>query len=355
MLQRVIRDPGGSSLIRVMPELCGPGRTVVNGSVLLVPAGTQAFVALSGQVVGPYWPGRYELMTGVDPFFVRLRNLMTGGEAPVSVTVFFVSTQRTKFMQLGTGPIPFEERRYRLTMEALASCSLAYRIADPLRTLETMVGTYQAVFSDEDLEPCLRQLVLAPLRQTLAGALNRHTIVEFNRSLGAIGAETRGPLAQALAEFGLSLEQFAVTAVNIPGEGWARLHELEGKEAAGRTQTDLEKDHLERIWGGNLDRRTLAEAMTGLPARGSSAGQASGGGMAAPLAQALLLSQLWPTLQQTVGTMAQTGGPAGTPPLPGRLRQCPCCHGSVSPQAAVCPHCGQPLHTNHGTNGTGLE
>lgn len=181
-------------------------------------------------------------------------------------------------------------------------------------------------------------------------ALNRHTIVEFNRSLGAIGAETRGPLAQALAEYGLSLEQFAVTAVNISDEGWARLHELESKEAAGRTQTDLEKDHLERIWGGNLDRRTLAEAMTGLPARGSSAGEASGGGMTAPLAQALLLSQLWPTLQQTVGSMAQTGGPVGTPPLPGRLRQCPCCHGSVSPQAAVCPHCGQPLHTNHGTN-----
>ena len=149
MLQRVIRDPGGNSLIRVIPELCGPGRTVVNGSVLLVPAGTQAFVALNGQVVGPYWPGRYELMTGVDPFFVRLCNLMTGGEAPVSVTVFFVSTQKTKFMQLGTGPIPFEERRYHLTMEALASCSLAYRITDPLRTLETMVGTYQAVFSDD--------------------------------------------------------------------------------------------------------------------------------------------------------------------------------------------------------------
>ncbi|MDD6997945.1 MAG: SPFH domain-containing protein, partial [Oscillospiraceae bacterium] len=269
MLQRVIRDPGGNSLIRVIPELCGPGRTVVNGSVLLVPAGTQAFVALNGQVVGPYWPGRYELMTGVDPFFVRLCNLMTGGEAPVSVTVFFVSTQKTKFMQLGTGLIPFEERRYRLTMEALASCSLAYRITDPLRTLETMVGTYQAVFSDEDLEPCLRQLMLAPLRQNLAVALNRHTIVEFNRSLGAIGTETRGPLAQALAEYGLSLEQFTVTAVNISDEGWARLHELESKEAAGRTQTDLEKDHLERIWGGNLDRRTLAEAMTGLPARGS--------------------------------------------------------------------------------------
>ena len=25
MLQRVIRDPGGNSLIRVIPELCGPG------------------------------------------------------------------------------------------------------------------------------------------------------------------------------------------------------------------------------------------------------------------------------------------------------------------------------------------
>ena len=29
--------------------------------------------------------------------------------------------------------------------------------------------------------------MLAPLRQNLAVVLNRHTIVEFNRSLGAIG------------------------------------------------------------------------------------------------------------------------------------------------------------------------
>ena len=52
--------------------------------------------------------------------------------------------------------------------------------------------------------------------------------------------------------------------------------------------------------------------------------------MTAPLAQALLLSQLWPTLQQTVGSMAQTGGPVGTAAAGVAAARCPCCHGSVS-------------------------
>ena len=94
MYQTIIRDSGGEGLIRVVSVPCGPGRAVVNGSLLIVPPGTVAYAAVNGMLSPPYGPGRHELFTGVDPFFVRLRHLMTRGDAGVTVSVFFLSTDR---------------------------------------------------------------------------------------------------------------------------------------------------------------------------------------------------------------------------------------------------------------------
>ena len=112
MYQSVIRDPnpGGNALIRIQPDVCGQYSAIVNGSILIVPPGTTAFVALDGILSRPYGPGRYEIFTGVDPFFVRLRNIMTRGDAGTTVSVFFVSTEKAQFVKLGTGEIPFKDR-----------------------------------------------------------------------------------------------------------------------------------------------------------------------------------------------------------------------------------------------------
>lgn len=79
MYQSIIRDPGGNGLIRIQPGVCGQYSAIVNGSILIVPPGTIAFVAINGTLSRPYGPGRYEIFTGVDPFFVRLRNILTHG------------------------------------------------------------------------------------------------------------------------------------------------------------------------------------------------------------------------------------------------------------------------------------
>lgn len=94
MYQSIIRDPGGTGLIRIQPDVCGQYSAIVNGSILIVPPGTTAFVAINGTLSRPYGPGRYEIFTGVDPFFVRLRNILTRGDAGTTVSVFFVSTER---------------------------------------------------------------------------------------------------------------------------------------------------------------------------------------------------------------------------------------------------------------------
>ena len=153
MYQSIIRDPGGNGLIRIHPNVCGQYSAVVNGSILIVPPGTTAFVAINGTLSRPYGPGKYEIFTGVDPFFVRFRNILTNGDTGTTVSVFFVSTEMAKFVNLGTGEFPFREHRFRLTMKALASCNLSFSVSDPLKILTKLVGSYSSAFSKEDIDP----------------------------------------------------------------------------------------------------------------------------------------------------------------------------------------------------------
>ena len=56
MFQSIIRDPGGEELIRIQPNIGGRATTVVNGSYLIVPPGTTAFVAINGELSPPSPP-----------------------------------------------------------------------------------------------------------------------------------------------------------------------------------------------------------------------------------------------------------------------------------------------------------
>ena len=227
MYQTIIRDSGGEGLIRVVSVPCGPGRAVVNGSLLIVPPGTVAYAAVNGMLSPPYGPGRHELFTGVDPFFVRLRHLMTRGDAGVTVSVFFLSTEKHCFLQLGTGELPLRERRFQITLKAFAACGLAVSIDDPLRVLQRLVGSYSTGFSEEDLEPCLQQLMLAPVREALSQELSRFDVTQMNSQLQRLSERVSPPVRAAFADYGLRLERLQVMAVNIPDGEIQRLYELE--------------------------------------------------------------------------------------------------------------------------------
>ena len=263
MYQTIIRDSGGEGLIRVVSVPCGPGRAVVNGSLLIVPPGTVAYAAVNGMLSPPYGPGRHELFTGVDPFFVRLRHLMTRGDAGVTVSVFFLSTEKHCFLQLGTGELPLRERRFQITLKAFAACGLAVSIDDPLRVLQRLVGSYSTGFSEEDLEPCLQQLMLAPVREALSQELSRFDVTQMNSQLQRLSERVSPPVRAAFADYGLRLERLQVMAVNIPDGEIQRLYELEQNYAAGKSRTDLELDQIKRVWDGNVDRRTIAEMLRG--------------------------------------------------------------------------------------------
>ena len=340
MYQTIIRDPGGEGLIRVVSVPCGPGRAVVNGSLLIVPAGTVAYAAVNGMLSPLYGPGRHELFTGVDPFFVRLRHLMTRGDAGVTVSVFFLAVEKHRFLQLGTGELPLRERRFQITLKAFAACGLVVSIADPLRVLQRLMGSYSAGFSEEDLEPCLQQLMLAPVREALSQELSRFDVTQMNSQLQRLSERVSPPVRAAFADYGLRLERLQVTAVNIPDGEIQRLYALEQDYAAGKSRTDLELDQIKRVWDGDVDRRTVAEMLRG----GSGGGGGSGG---APVLQMMAMMQMMPALREQMQSMLQRSGPADgvnrtpPPPMPPRTRRCPGCGAALERDARTCPHCGR--------------
>lgn len=362
MYQSIIRDPGGTGVIRIQPDVCGQYSAIVNGSILIVPPGTTAFVAINGTLSRPYGPGRYEIFTGVDPFFVRLRNILTRGDTGTTVSVFFVSTERAKFVKLGTGEFPFREHRFRLTMKALASCNLSFSVSDPLKILTKLVGSYSSAFSEEDIDPCIEQMVIAPIREAISREISKLDITEFNSRLSHIGSMAAATIRSGLSEYGIKMERFDLVAINILDSEINRLYSLEQEYAGGKTRTDLELDNLKRVWNGNVNNRTLSEMMTGIPSRGQapSGGAAANpggnaGGMAPMMMQMMMLSQMLPALREPLADMTRhtdmfsgatsdsqgsTSSADAPPPIPGRYKRCPSCNGNVMRGNSVCPICG---------------
>ena len=362
MYQSIIRDPGGNGLIRIQPDVCGQHSAIVNGSILIVPPGTTAFVAINGSLSRPYGPGRYEIFTGVDPFFVRLRNILTRGDAGTTVSVFFVSTERAKFIKLGTGEFLFREHRFQLTMKALASCNLSFSISAPLKVLTKLVGSYSSAFSDEDIEPCIEQMVLAPTREAISREISKLDVTEFNSKLSYIGNKANVTIRSGLSEYGIKLERFELVAINIPDSEIQRLYSIEQEYAGGKTRTDLELDNLQRVWNGNVNNRTLSEMMTGIPSRGqafsgSVTGSHSGnaGGMAPMMMEMMMLTQMLPALREPLAEMTRhtdmfgdassdaqgsTSSAEASPPMPDRHKCCPSCNGNVMRSNNICPICG---------------
>ena len=362
MYQSIIRDPGGTGLIRIQPDVCGQYSAIVNGSILIVPPGTTALVAINGTLSQPYGPGRYEIFTGVDPFFVRLRNILTRGDAGTTVSVFFVSTERAKFVKLGTGEFPFREHRFQLTMKALASCNLSFSVSDPLKILTKLVGSYRSAFSEEDIDPCIEQMVIAPIREAISREISKLDITEFNSRLSYIGSVAAATIRNGLSEYGIKMERFDLVAINIPDSEINRLYSLEQEYAGGKTRTDLEIDNLQRVWKGSVSNRTLGEMMTGIPSRGqapseSTVANPSGntGGIAPMMMQMMMLSQILPTLREPLAEMSRhtdmfggttsnaqesTSSADSPPPIPGRFKRCPSCNGNVMRGNSVCPICG---------------
>lgn len=364
MYQSVIRDSGGSDLVRIQPNICDRYHSVPDGSILLVPSGTVAYVSINGHLNGPYRSGRYELFTGVSPIATRLRNIMTAGDSAIIVSVYYISTEIHRFMQLATGEILFVEKKYGLPLKAYGTCNLVLQVSNSLCFLNKLIGGYNESFTEDDIEPCIRQLLLSAVREKLSEELQLVEMVQFNSMLGRISRELTPVIRECLQEYGLNTVNFSINAINIPETERQPILELEKRRANGRVLTEAERYHMDQIWGGNAMNRTLAEAMTGntmrgmdVPVNGNHSSTSGNGSPMSMMAQWMLMMNMMPSFGQPIRDMAgntdlfgnantensdvrtrQSGGNSRN--QTSNIRYCPTCNSEIPSGRARCPVCG---------------
>lgn len=365
MYQKLLRDPGGSQLVRVISDT-----VVVNGSVLMVPAGCVAYFVCNGLISEPYPPGAWTVNTGLSPFFVRLRNLMTRGEPPLSVSVFFINNERENFFRMGTGEVPFSEKKHNLTMRALASISLRFSIHKPLAFLRRLIGMHMDAFDQEDLDRAFESMLNAAVKTQLAQYLHQcEYVTALHNDLTGLSRQMSSLLRTELDTFGIRLSTCNVDGINLVEEDLAALRKLEVMRAEGSVRTDVEAENLRKVYGsaGNgIDKRILSEMMTGinhtpLPGQTSAAPPAAGGGMSSllpflllpnlatmfqrPLQDLMQQGNLFDQSGQTSASRSEPEENAGPPPLPRSVptKLCPQCGRVVQTRGVRCPHCGRSL------------
>lgn len=336
MYQRVITDPGGNSLVRLIAD-----GIVVNGSILAVPADSVAFVVINGHISNPYSPGRHTINTGVDPFFVRFRNIMTNGNPGVTCQIFYVNTVKENCSQGGTGNMIFQDSRYRLSMTAKAAYTIRYTISNPRAFLRQLVGMHNNSFDQEDVQPAIDSMILPVIKEAVIASLSNSTVHTVQSNLTGIATDSRGRLENDLVHYGISLKAIAVTSINISEEDMKRLREIEETEARGRVATSNEVDNIERVWGGDVNIRTMAEVLTGsvrgpaTPNAGRGEMAQIGGAMAMMPMQAALMGQYMNQINNQMSNIMN-----GPPPVPTRAVTCPGCGRTIDSSDAFCKYCG---------------
>lgn len=256
----IFRDPSGDSIVRVAATT-----RCTDGSILLVPAGSVAYFVLNGAISEPYGPGRYEIRTGVNPFFVRYRNLMTGGDPGITVNVFYVAVDRETHMQMGSGDVVFTEKRFHQTVRAQSAFDIDFRVRDPKLFLTKIVGMHTSLFHMEDVEPKLQSMLCGPIVEEMCRRFADAELGALNSSLSSISFSLMPSVSASFSRYGLELARMQLRHIHINEADLGRLQGLEQREAEGRMKTDLEKYNLSQIYDGNVTQRTCAEVLTGMP------------------------------------------------------------------------------------------
>ena len=362
---RVITDPGGTDFVRVLRDAC-----LVNGSLLIVPADTVAVFVHNGIVSEPYGPGRHEIYTGISPFFIRFRNLMTAGDPGVVCQVFYINTSFENVRRGGTGNLLLRGKRITIPIEVRAAYTLRYVITNPTLFISRLVGMHNLSYDEVGIMTAINSMILPSIKENIISVLSDEEVYSYQNRLTEMGERVRASLHdELLSAYGIELRAIAITAVNIDEESVKKLKELEENYA----RSDAEAYNIRTVWG-NVNNRTLAEATTGgirgtvsavVPNEGITRMPSAAAGLFMGMQLgSMAASQMGESMRGMINASSGNNNESAhsnerattaaepdnrpvmdrhTPPLPRNNRVCPNCHRRIDGGDTFCKHCGNRL------------
>ena len=269
-------------------------------SVLTVNPGEKALFYKNGQLMQVFGPGRFELKTENYPFLSDLRNLLSGGESTFRCQVYFVRTALSKEVLWGTdSPIQVRDPVQQIQTGLIGRGAYKIKVEDAALFIAKLSG-FVDEFSTHSLDLFFHNQFLQTIKSQIAREVvnSQHEVLGVITRLDELAAQLGRKLAPVFSGFGLRLEVFNISALDIPEDDPNR----QALEAAYRRTREMQ------IMGKDYQLIKTMGIMEDMAQNQAAAG--AGAGMGMGMAAFGLMGQLG---QNTLGpTLA--GVTAQTPP-----------------------------------------
>lgn len=185
------------------------------GASLTVRESQMALFVNEGQVADVFNAGMFTLNTQTIPVLTNLKNWDKLFQSPFKSDVYFFSTRLQLGRKWGT-PQPITIRDSDFGMVRLRAFGMySYKLVDPKLFFTAISGTRE-VYTRDDLEQQLRNLVIATMTSTLgSGGV---PFLDMAGNQGLMGQKIREALEPQFTQYGLALDNFVVENISLPEE-----------------------------------------------------------------------------------------------------------------------------------------
>ena len=185
------------------------------GGSLTVRESQVAVFVNEGKIADVFGPGMYKLTTQTLPVLTYLKNWDKLFESPFKSDVYFFSTRLQTGRKWGT-PQAITLRDADFGMVRLRAFGMySYAVSDARKFFTGISGT-RAVYTRDDVEEQLRGIVVSTMAASLGASTKPFLDMAANQTLMA--TEVKAPIQAAFANYGLALDVFNVTSINLPDD-----------------------------------------------------------------------------------------------------------------------------------------
>lgn len=278
----VIKNTGiGGDLVWRQPE-----EDFNTNSTLIVMPGEQAVFLKGGNIEEIFDSGTYTLSTQNYPFISRLRNAFTGGISVFNCVVYFVRTATSVEIRWGTdGPIQVRDKILGIQTDIKARGSYRVRIGNAGKFLNKLLGNNIRSLSPDELEEYFGKEFLAEIKPVIAEYVNNSQteILGIAGKQREIARAIEPTLREALENYGIELEKFSISAIDVDDNELRRQYDQIGMDAIAKIRNAQANRQEMEILGANWQAQQqvdILKAMAANPGEGSM-GASIGMGMAA--------------------------------------------------------------------------